>query len=200
MLETSSRTFRCASRTDANGETLEYRIAGINHDDLADGPGKAGLTFLTTSRGMYSRVNAMDTSNGGWEKSELRGRLNTGDLWSLLPGELQSKVKSVVKMTDNKGDDTDTPSATTDKVFLISSTEVWGDIDGDGTQYEYYKSKGVTVSKFDSNFSGASSVFGRWTRSVISYNPKYYRYVSPYGDSRTDNAMDTCNVSIAFCF
>ncbi len=33
-----------------NGETLEYRIVGINHDDLADGTGKAGLTFEATKR------------------------------------------------------------------------------------------------------------------------------------------------------
>ena len=33
-----------------NGKTLEYRIIGINHDDLADGSGRAGLTFLTTSQ------------------------------------------------------------------------------------------------------------------------------------------------------
>ena len=29
-----------------NGETMTYRIIGINHEDLADGSGKAGLTFL----------------------------------------------------------------------------------------------------------------------------------------------------------
>ena len=186
-----------------DGQTLTYRIVGITHDDLADGSGKAGLTFESTNNAMgEQRMNATETSAGGWEKSELRSRLNTGDLWSLLPGELQSKVKSVTKMTDNnKGDgSTITLSATTEKVFLLSSTEVWGDINHDGTQYEYYKSKGVTVSKFDSNFSGASSVFGHWTRSVLEYNPGYFRFVSPYGDCRTVNAKDTVNVSIAFCF
>ena len=35
-----------------NGETLEYRIVGINHDDLADGTGKAGLTFEATNGAM----------------------------------------------------------------------------------------------------------------------------------------------------
>lgn len=35
-----------------DGQTLEYRIIGVNHDDLADGTGKAGLTFLTTSTGI----------------------------------------------------------------------------------------------------------------------------------------------------
>ena len=33
-------------------------------------------------------MNATDTNAGGWEKSELRGRLNSGDLWALLPSEL----------------------------------------------------------------------------------------------------------------
>ena len=38
-----------------DGQTLKYRIIGINHDDLADGSGKAGLTFLTTSTGIRSQ-------------------------------------------------------------------------------------------------------------------------------------------------
>lgn len=85
-----------------NGKTLEYRIVGINHDDLADGSCKAGLTFEANDTGLGDqRMNATDTNVGGWEKSELRGRLNTGDLWALLPSELQSKIKSVTKMTDN---------------------------------------------------------------------------------------------------
>lgn len=93
---------------------------------FADGSGKAGLTFEATNNALaLQRINATNTHAGGWEKSELRGRLNTGDLWSLLPCELQSKVKSVTKMTDNLGGGkAGTPSATTDKVFLLSMTEV----------------------------------------------------------------------------
>lgn len=72
-----------------NGQTLQYRIVGINHDDLADGSGKAGLTFEATNTALaFQKMNATYTNVGGWEKSELRGRLNTGDLWSLLPTEL----------------------------------------------------------------------------------------------------------------
>lgn len=111
-----------------NGKTLEYRIVGINHDDLADCSGKAGLTFEATNNVLGAqRMNATDSNAGGWEKSELRGRPNSGDLWALLPAEIQSKAKAVTKMTDNKGGGSaGTPSATTDKVFLLSSTEVWG--------------------------------------------------------------------------
>ena len=181
-----------------NGKTLEYRIVGINHDDLADGSGKAGLTFEATNSALgYQKMNATNTNAGGWEKSELRGRLNTGDLWSLLPSELQSKVKAVTKMTDNQGGGkAGTPTTTTDKVFLLSVTEVWGDMQSDGTQYEYYKSKGVTTS----NYSGASSSNVHWTRSV---NPSYsanFRYVSYSGGWGNANAADANCVFPAFSF
>lgn len=181
-----------------NGKTLEYRIVGINHDDLADGSGKAGLTFEATNSALgYQKMNATNTNAGGWEKSELRGRLNTGDLWSLLPSELQSKVKAVTKMTDNQGDGkAGTPTTTTDKVFLLSATEVWGDMQSDGTQYEYYKSKGVTTS----NYSGASSSNYHWTRSVYPGNSTYFRYVYSSGGWSTNYATSTHCVFPAFSF
>ena len=181
-----------------NGKTLEYRIVGINHDDLADGSGKAGLTFEATNTALAAqRMNATNANAGGWEASELRGRLNTGDLWSLLPSELQSKVKPVTKMTDNQGGGkAGTPSTTTDKVFLLSTTEVYGDLQSDGVQYEYYKSKGVTTS----NYSGASSSNYHWARSV---NPSYstgFRCVDSYGLYHNSNATSTCCVFPAFSF
>ena len=61
-----------------NGETMTYRIIGINHEDLADGSGKAGLTFLTTSTELSSNMNAGHTNAGGWEKSDLRQKMNSG--------------------------------------------------------------------------------------------------------------------------
>ena len=181
-----------------NGKTLEYRIIGINHDDLADGFGKAGLTFEAINNAMgQQRMNATDTNAGGWEKSELRGRLNTGDLWSLLPSELQSKVKSVTKMTDNQGGGkAGTPSATTDKVFLLSTTEVYGDLQSDGFQYEYYKSKGVTKS----NYSGASSSDYHWTRSVSPYYSTVFRNVYGNGDYSSYDATSIYCVFPAFSF
>ena len=181
-----------------NGKTLEYRIVGINHDDLADGSGKAGMTFEATNTALGAqRMNATQTNAGGWEQSELRGRLNSGDLWSLLPSELQSKVKTVKKMTDNKGGGTaGTPSATADKVFLLSTTEVYGNFQSDGAQYEYYKSKGVTTS----SYSGASSSAYHWTRSVYPSHSTYFRGVSSYGDYYNNYATNTNYVFPAFSF
>ena len=86
-----------------DGQTLEYKIIGINHDDLADGSGKAGLTFLTTSMNFNSWMNPTATNAGGWEKSALRQKMNSGYIWNLMPSELQSKVKPVKKLTNNVG-------------------------------------------------------------------------------------------------
>lgn len=180
-----------------NGYSMTYRIIGINHDDLADGSGKAGLTFEATNGPIDTYgVNATNTNVGGWERSELRGRLNTGDLWALLPSELQSKVKSVTKMTDNRGGGSaGTPSATTDKVFLLSSTEIYGDLDSDGAQYEYYQSKGVSTS----NYSGASG-YNRWTRSVCVSNSEQFRTTGGSGNSGHTWASDRYYAFLAFCF
>lgn len=182
-----------------NGETMNYRIIGINHDALAFGTGKAGLTFEATNDVMDRPIyNTTDTNAGGWEKSELRGRLNSGDLWALLPFELQSKVNAVTKMTDNKGGGSaGTPSATTDKIFLLSSTEVVGDLDGDGSQYEYYKSKGVTKS----SYSGASSGIAHWLRSVHPGFSTAFRYILKTGDcNRCCLASGRGPVFPAWCF
>ena len=180
------------------GRTMRYRIIGINHDDLADGSGKAGLTFEVTNTVLDAqRMNATDTNAGGWEKSELRSRLNSGDLWSLLPSGLQSKVKSVKKMTDNKGGGTTgTPSATTDKVFLLSTTEVYGDLQSDGTQYEYYKSKGVSTS----SYSGARLSWHHWTRSVYPSSSTGFRFVVGNGGWDYSSAMGIPYVFPAFSF
>lgn len=182
-----------------NGETMTYRIIGINHDDLADGSGKAGLTFEATNGAMaYQRMNATLTNVGGWEKSEFRGRLNTGDLWSLLPSELQPKVKSVTKMTDNQGGGkAGAPTATTDKAFLLSTTEVYGNLQSDGTQYEYYKSKDVSTS----SYSGAASSSHHWTRSVYPSDSTSFRLVYSYGDwNGIYGATNTLYVFPAWCF
>ena len=124
-----------------DGKTLEYKIIGINHDDLADGSGKAGLTFLTTSMGIEGRMNPPDWgapepdpepptekpalpnrptvkparliaeasasiqgyNGGGWEASELRAKMNSGEIWNLMPSDFQSRVKAVRKLTNNVG-------------------------------------------------------------------------------------------------
>ena len=192
-----------------NGQTLEYKIIGINHDNLADGNGKAGLTFLTTSTTISSRMNATNTNAGGWEKSELRQKMNSGEIWKLMPSDLQSKVKSVTKLTNNvNGTDKNAAvTATSDKLFLLSYSEIvptsyWASsypwTSSEGTQYEAFKGK-VTNS-----FSGNSAIAigsGWWERSVYPGYSGYFLFVHTNGDPSNCNlaAYSYC-VCPAFSF
>lgn len=179
-----------------NGKTLTYRIIGIDHDDLADGSGKAGLTFLTTSMIFNSRMNATATNAGGWEKSELRQEMNSGYIWGLMPSELQSKVKAVKKFTNNVGgtDKNAAVTPTVDKLFLLSYSEIvptsfWASsypwTSSEGTQYEAFKGK-VTA-----NYSGNACLqIGDywWERSVSPSGSAGFLSVGRYGDPSNYNA------------
>ena len=192
-----------------NGQTLEYRIIGINHDDLADGSGKAGLTFLTISTTINSRMNAENSNTGGWEKSELRQKMNSGEIWKLMPSDLQSKVKAVTKLTNNVGgtDKNAAVTATSDKLFLLSYSEIvptsyWASsypwTSSEGTQYEAFKGK-VT-----NNYSGNESLkIGSywWERSVRPNASSSFLVVNTYGDpSSNGNATRSDCVCPAFSF
>ena len=193
-----------------DGKTLTYRIIGINHDDLADGTSKAGLTFLTTSTGISSRMNSSDTNAGGWEKSELRAKMNSGEIWNLMPSDFQSKVKPVRKLTNNvNGTDKNAAvAATTDKLFLLSYSEIvetpysgWSGyswIGNEGTQYEAFKGK-VT-----NNYSGNDCLKigdSWWERSVSPSNSAYFLSVSRGGGpSSGSNATYSYCVCPAFSF
>ncbi|MEQ2952710.1 DUF6273 domain-containing protein [Collinsella sp. CLA-AA-H302] len=194
-----------------NGQTLTYRIIGINHDDLADGSGKAGLTILTTSAGISSRMNATNANAGGWEQSELRQKMNSGEIWNLMPAELQFKVKAVKKLTNNVGGGNENKNAavtaTADKLFLLSYAEIvptsyWASeshwTSSEGTQYEAFQGK-VT-----DNFGGNSAIaigVGWWERSVNPSSSSYFLHVCTYGEPVDSNdATSLYCVCPAWCF
>ena len=192
-----------------NGKPLTYRIIGIDHDDSADGSGKAGLTFLTTSTNISSRMNATNTNAGGWERSELRQKMNSGEIWNLMPSDFRSKVKSVRKLTNNVGgtDKSAAVTATTDKLFLLSYSEIvpasyWASdypwTSSEGIQYEAFKGK-VT-----NNYSGNSAIaIGGywWERSERPYYSANFLNVNGGGDpSYSGNAANSLCVCPAFSF
>ena len=174
-----------------NGQTLEYKIIGINHDDLADGFGKTGLTFWAVNDAIDAhRMNAKNSTRGVWEKSELRQKMNSGEIWNLMPSDFQSKVKSVRKLTNNvNGTDKNAAvTATSDKLFLLSYSEIvptsyWASsypwTSSEGTQYEAFKGK-VT-----NNYSGNESLkVGSywWERSVDPNSAYNFLNVGSSGD------------------
>ena len=194
-----------------NGKTLEYRIIGINHDDLADGSAKAGLTFLTTSTTISSRMNATNTNAGGWEKSELRQKMNSGEIWNLMPSDFQSKVKPVRKLTNNVGggdaNNNAAVTATSDRLFLLSYSEIvptsyWASdypwSSSEGTQYEAFKGK---VTQNDSGNDCLKIGPSWWERSAYPGNSGSFLLVCVHGvPSDSSVATGSFRVCPVWCF
>ena len=210
-----------------NGETMTYRIIGINHDDLADGSGKAGLTFWAIyGIGMY-QFNSSDTNAGGWEKSVLRQSMNSGEIWNLMPSDFQSKVKSVEKSTNNVGGGINDVSVTStvDSLFLPSYIELvgkknasylsykdadhWQWLGNEGYQYEAFDGK--VSSDYHENECLKGDSYFRWERtptprinSSDAWAKRFYWISSDGaasgGVSGQGPAAQKAHVCPAFCF
>lgn len=94
--------YPCTKRvTLTNGLQVGAQLVGIRHDELLDGTGKAGLTFMFDA-GIAERNATAEPPSAGWADCELRGWLN-GDGLKLLPNELRALIKSVKKTSNNVG-------------------------------------------------------------------------------------------------
>ncbi len=179
---------------------------------MADGSGKAGLTFLTTSTTVSSCINAAATNAGGWEKSELRAKMNGGEIWNLLPSEFQSKVKAVNKLTNNVGggdvNKNVAVTATSNKLFLLSYSEIaptsyWASsypwTSSEGIQYEAFKGK-VSQSITSGNYDLMRDS-SWWLRSVQLVLSNSFFSIGTYGQTG-DYGVSTksCSVCPAWCF
>ena len=148
----------------STGEQITMVILGFNHDDLADGSGKAGITLgmknaLTTNYVMNASSKTYDGQSGynagGWLNCEMRN--NTMPmLLAYLPQEVRDVIKTVKKKT-SKGCTSSVLLETEDKLFLFSQEEVMGthkyttqyqnSFSGEGEQYEYFKNAHIPTPK-----------------------------------------------------
>ena len=200
-----------------NGKTMTYRIIGINHDDLADGSGKAGLTFWVTNNAVgLARMNSSNTNTCGWEKSELRSKMNSGEIWNLMPSDFQSKVKTVVKLSNNvKGAIVDAAvTSTDDRLFLLSFSEIveqpyawvskYGWLGNEGTQYEAFMglvTDGTTSSSCLKSPEGyQENMVQRWQRTAHPFNSNKFMGIDFSGQPRSSlDPASSSYVCPAFC-
>ena len=135
-----------------------------------------------------------DGNRGGWEFSEMRAYLNSGKylegetgeidysttgIYSSLPENLRNAIIGTTVVSGHGSKDT-TNFTTIDKLYLLSTHEVWEDVDENTSggidyfdtaynntrQLDYYKLQNITTS----NYSGANKKYGNdfvhcWLRS-----------------------------------
>ena len=155
-------------------------------------------------------MNSTATNSGGWPSTTMREYLND-TIYNYFPDVLKNaiidtKVNSGTGLNDSVGHIT-----STDKLYLLSPTEVWGDLSGwstvsasDGAknftkQLDYYSKIGVTTS----NYSGAikkqnGKAMWWYLRTANKTVDTYFYGVNSNGSWSNSNANDASGVSPAF--
>lgn len=110
-----SKTFK----DKANSTNMTVKIIGFNHDNLADGTGKAGITVACDFvYGASIKPDFKSASQPGWQYHEARTTVAPGFL-NYIPTGLSSVIKSVRKEQQCG----DVIGYTNDKVFIFNMTE-----------------------------------------------------------------------------
>lgn len=178
-----------------DNKTYAIDIIGKNHDDYADGSGKAPLTFQMHD--CYADTKAMSSSNtnsGGWTSCAMRST-HLPAILARMPTEVQNGIREVNKQT-SAGDTSYTIRTTSDKLFLASEIEIFGTntyaARGEGTQYAYYKAGNSKIKHKD----GVAAWW--WTRSPVVTSARDFVFAG----SRGTVDYSTANVAgaVAFCF
>lgn len=179
------------------GTSYLVDIIGLNHDDYADGSGKAPLTLqLHDCYSQLFKMNGNNTNYKGWTNCDMRStHLNT--IFALMPSEVQSGVRAVNKLT-SAGIQSYNINTTADKLFLLSTVEVFGEngysAPGEGAQYDYYKIGNSKLKRY-----GSSNVTW-WTRSPNVRDNETFCTVTNSGTKDYGYATSALGTAIAFCF
>lgn len=183
------------------------QIVAIDGDDLADGSGKAPLTFIARDVLPGNRARAMNTtasSSGGWSDSALRNYLETTMLPNIVDVGISSQpsiadyIKPVIKITSTfeNGVLVHNGQTTFDKVWLPSAREMFGDAT--------HETEGVTYSRLFANndsrikvFYGSNNTAYWWLRTPI--NASNFQVISPTGTITSADASRSFSFAVGFC-
>lgn len=166
--------------TDGNTETITVAIAGFDHDDLADGSGKAGIsivcisvpTYTTPWYSTYAANNSYPyyysgTNTFSCHTSDVWTRLQkTGAIWNRLPTALQNVIKPVMKEYDDSvGVDASIKTISQD-LFPLSITELGNTL----SKNTYYLSVlGSRYELFPKSDSAPTVTTGNDPETTVSY-------------------------------
>ena len=163
---------------------------------------------IITTRNM----NSTSTNVGGWHASAMRTYVNT-DIYNALPTELKNGITDTTVVSGHGSTSGETNFTSTDKLYLLSTHEVWEDVDGDTSkgidsydtayantrQLDYYKGLNVTTSSYSGakkQRNGSNDYW--WLRSAYSHSTDDFYFVTTYGNWNISSAYNARGVSPAF--
>ena len=158
-------------------------------------------------------MNSTSTNVGGWPASSMRTYVNT-DIYNALPTELKNGIIDTPVVSGHGSTAGETNFTSTDKLYLLSTHEVWEDDDGNTSsgidcydtaynntrQLDYYEGLNVTTSSYSGAIkqrNGSNSWW--WLRLAGSrYTAGTFIAVSYAGNWNNSSANYIGGVSPAF--
>ena len=202
---------------------VEMQIAAFDADELADGSGKAAITWISKQLlNSKHRMNPQLTDNpsdpakyligtgayGGWANSEMRSWLQS-DVKSLIPLTVRQAIKPVTKYSRSYTENGQEiqlikNEKTVDDVWIPSWQEVFGLDDRYYEYYDMYESGGPLYTVFNSKDGRIKwytdmSQASWWLRSAGQYNISLFCYVNRVGNYSYQDAKDSLSVLLGFC-
>lgn len=185
---------------------IYMQVAGFDCDDLADGSGKAKVTFVC--REILNDRHFMDLSisnyDTDWASSSMRSYL-ADTIMPLMPSDLQTMIKEVTKYSRGyiDKDTVDTDMETTDKLFLLSCKEMRlsnGNKETKGASYTLFNAANVSTNeKTRVKYNVTNNEADSWYLRTANSGSAYYT-VGANGRLYTNNASTTSNgVVFGFC-
>ena len=136
-------------------------------------------------------MNKLWTNAGGWRECDMRWYLNE-EVFDLLPDDLQTHIKptTITQVIDGE------TVTFTDKLFLLSTTQVfgkgfWSDEEPEDSQLDIFKTERDRVKLCN----GYTSRW--WLRSA--YYTNFFDDVGSSGDYSNTNANGSGGVVLGFC-
>lgn len=186
---------------------VHMQIVGIDVDDLADGSGKAPLTFishelLATKHRMNPALTPSEApygegtgTVGGWEKCEMRTYLKN-TVKPLIPQAVRSGIKEVTKYSQiyNSAGSSVNNVSTADDVWIPSRREAFGYAETSGPVYTDFFADANSRKKTQ---VGATSASLWWLRSAKTNNSFYGVY--PSGNGTGSFVYSSYGIALGFC-
>ena len=173
------------------------------------------VDIITTRRMNPYKSSDTDVGTGnigGWPASEMRTYVNN-DIYKALPKSIKNAIIDTAVVSGHGLTTGETNFISTDKLYLLSTHEVWEDGDGNTSigidyydtaynntrQLDYYKGLNVTTSNYSSAIkkNGTSNSLW-WLRSARSYSTTTFYTVANLGYWYSSIVYDTIGVSPAF--
>lgn len=178
---------------DASGEqqTYTFCILGFNHDDLADGSGKAGITFGITHDSVCNLTSNITETVASPVKIYSSLSSSYTNLYGFVQyNALQNYIRPVTKekycWTTTAIKDT---TSTSENLFALSSREVLGSTGTVecGTQYEYFKTP-QNIANYTNKY---------WLRDSSTYSSVNYLQNSQINSINYSSTSE--NILFGFC-